>query len=102
LKYLVISVLLGVAFILIYSRLRPYIQMIRKVANMINSPGTTVPPGSSSRRKTAIENKLVRCAGCEIWFPAGRSVGSRAGLSAYCSNECLEKAASGKKHKMAG
>jgi len=101
LKYLVISALVGLGFLLIYSRLRPYIQVIRKILSVVNPAGEAMPRSTTSQAKQ-VQHKLIQCAACHTWVPVDRSIGGRSGLSSYCSTECLEKAANDKKQKLAG
>jgi hypothetical protein len=102
LKYLVIGAVLALLFIFIYSRLEPYIAILRKVFGVLR--GTLDSAGPSSRKAGSIktENKLVRCVVCGTWIPAERAIGSGTKLSAYCSRECMEKSAGGKERKLAG
>ena len=101
-KYLFIVALLVLLLLLVYSRVHPYLKVIKKVLGTVRSvtsaqPGTT---GSSAQRVTA-ESKLVRCVGCGTWVPADRAIGSR-GSATYCSRDCLEKPAEKKESKLAG
>ncbi|MFN2511076.1 MAG: hypothetical protein ABR568_06475 [Pyrinomonadaceae bacterium] len=102
LKYLIIGVLVALLFLLIYSRLRPYIELLRKVSSALkgglDANSSAVPRG----RSTKSENKLVRCVACGTWIPAERAIGAGSNMSEYCSRECLEKAATGEKRKLAG
>lgn len=102
LKYLIIGALVALIVLLIYSRLRPYIELLRKVFSALK--GTLDVNSSSSPRNGSIksQNKLVRCVACGTWIPAERAIGTGSNMSAYCSRECLEKAATGKKRKLAG
>jgi hypothetical protein len=99
LKYLIIASLIALFFLLVYSRLRPYLDFLRKVVSFINSGPAdwNAQSGPSSRN---LENKLVRCVGCGTWVPADRMVGVGA-LRNYCSHDCLEKKAAPRR-KMAG
>ncbi len=101
-KYLIIGALLALVFLLIYSRLRPYIELLRKVSfalrGTLDTNSSATPLGGSIKT----ENKLVRCVACDTWIPAQRAIGAGSKMSEYCSRECLEKAATGKKRKLAG
>lgn len=103
-KYLVIGAVLALIFILIYSRLEPYIAIVRKVLGMIRGPVDASPSSATARRSGSIktENKLVRCVACGTWIPAERAIGPGSKLSEYCSRECLEKSAAAKERKLAG
>lgn len=100
LKVLIIAALFALLLLLLYSRLHPYIQILRKIlgaAKTISaSPNVDTPRGATSGRK------LVRCVGCGTWIPAERAVGNRAGLPVYCSSECIEKKSGENERKMAG
>jgi hypothetical protein len=101
LKYLVILALVVLLFLLVYSRIRPYIQLLKKILGAVQTigsqPGQT---GGGSRAK--MESKLVRCVGCATWVPSDRAIGGGAGTSVYCSRECLQKTPEEKERKMAG
>ena len=102
LKYLIIGALLALLFLFVYSRLRPYLELLRKVSSALK--GTLDANSSPTQRggSTRTENKLVRCVACGTWIPAERAIGAGSNLSEYCSRECLEKAATGKKRKLVG
>ena len=102
LKYLIIVGLLVLVFLLIYSRLRPYIQLLQKVLSALRGTLEKDSSPGSRARSTRIENKLVRCVSCGTWIPAERAIGAGSRMSEYCSRECLEKAATGQKRKLAG
>ncbi|MEP6635261.1 MAG: hypothetical protein ABJB97_00950 [Acidobacteriota bacterium] len=101
-KYLVIAALLAILFLLVYSRVRPYLVLLRKVSSALkdSAPTSSAPASRSGSIKS--ENKLVRCVACETWIPAERAIGGRSLTSIYCSHECLEKTAKGKERKLAG
>ena len=82
-KYLVIGALVGIIFVLVYSRIRPYLKLFQQVANSLN-----VPPGE---KKIPSRNKLVRCDRCGTWIPAERALNLNAGLATFCSPECMAK-----------
>jgi hypothetical protein len=100
LKYLIIGTLLALVFLLVYSRLRPYIEFLRKASSMMKGTLDARPP--SAERHGLSGTKLVRCVACGTWIPAERAIGPGSKLSEYCSLDCLEKGATGKKRKLAG
>ena len=102
-KYLVVGAVLALIFLLIYSRLEPYILTLRKVLSLLRRTGESAS-GAPTRRSGSIktENKLVRCVACGTWIPAERAIGPGSKFSEYCSRECLEKSAGGKERKLAG
>ncbi len=102
LKYLIIGALVAIVFLLIYSRLRPYIELLRKVSSAFKGTFNAHSSAVSSGRSIKSENKLVRCVACGTWIPAERAIGAGSNMSEYCSRECLEKAATAKKRKLAG
>jgi hypothetical protein len=102
LKYLIIGALLAFCFLLIYSRLRPYIELLRKVSSALKGTLDATSSATPPQGSTKTENKLVRCVACGTWIPAQRAIGAGSNMSEYCSRECLENAATGKKRKLAG
>ena len=102
-KYLVIAALVSLAFIFVYSRLRPYLQAIHKVITFLNGAGmTTGDPSPSRKRSQGLDTKLVRCVKCGTWIPADRAITLSAGLATYCSHECLETRADAAEKKRVG
>jgi hypothetical protein len=99
LKYLFIAALLSLLFLLLYSRLRPYLEFFHKMYRTLNADLASGSPGSTTAKT---EKELIRCVACGTWVPADRVIGATSGLSAYCSRDCLEKASTGKKRKLAG
>jgi hypothetical protein len=98
-KYVIIGIIAAAVFVIVYTRVRPYLLLIRKVVNSLNvstSFGTTTPTSQAG----ANENKLVRCAGCGTWVPENRALNLR--RSIYCSPECMEKKSEQKERKLAG
>jgi hypothetical protein len=93
-KYLIIAALVGLVFVLIYARVRPYLKLIREVKSAFEERPQT----------TAISQKkqLVRCEGCNTWIPADRALNLKAGLSTFCSTECMAKTPASKPRKIAG
>ncbi|HEV8371297.1 MAG TPA: hypothetical protein VGQ39_25355 [Pyrinomonadaceae bacterium] len=100
-KYLIIAAIVGLVFVVVYSRLRPYLQLILKVVNSLNV-SASVGSSTVSPQNRAGENKLVRCAACETWVPEERALNLRSGLATYCSPECLEKKSATRERKLAG
>jgi hypothetical protein len=102
LKYLIIAALVSIVFVIVYSRVRPYLKLIRKVVESLNvaTEGTATPAATAQR--TPSKNKLVRCDSCGTWIPAERAVHVGSGLSSYCSSECLTKNSQTKERKLAG
>jgi hypothetical protein len=88
-----------VVFLLIYRKLRPYIEMLRKIVGIASS---IVSGDHEAARSTTIENKLSKCVTCGTWIPADRVVAVRSGSSVYCSTECLEGLPQGRHRKIAG
>ena len=100
-KYLLIATVAALVFVFVYSRLRPYLQLIQKIVSALNvsaSVGTSSPSQTINKN----ENKLVRCDGCGTWIPESRALTLKSGLTTYCSAECLEKNSGGKERKLAG
>ena len=102
-KVLVIAALFSLLLLLLYSRIYPYILILKKIFGVAKTITTSPTAAEASRSPTAkSDGKLVRCVGCGTWIPAGRALGNRAGMSVYCSRECIEKASNGKERKIAG
>ena len=99
-KYLVIAALVSIVFVLVYTRVRPYLKLIQKVVQSLNVV-TDINTSTATRQRVPSRNKLVRCDGCGTWIPAERSVSLNSGLATYCSSECMTKPAS-KERKLAG
>lgn len=98
-KYLIIAAVVSILSILIYARLRPYLQLMRKVVSALN---VSTEVSTAERPRSPSKNKLVRCDSCGTWVPADRVFRLNAGLANYCSRECLAKKADSKEHKLAG
>jgi len=79
-KYVVIAALVSIIFVLVYSRIRPYLKLIQELTNSLNAP---------PEQKTPSRNKLVRCDRCGTWIPADRAMKLGSGLATYCSAECM-------------
>jgi len=101
LKYLVIAALVSIAFVIVYSRVRPYLKLIRKVVESLNvaAEGTVT---TADQPRTPSKNKLVRCDSCGTWIPAERALHLGSGLASFCSTECLSKNSQTKERKLAG
>ena len=98
-KYLIIAALVSIVFVLVYSRIRPYLKLMQKVANSLNI-ATDIRASTASQQGTPSKNKLVRCDSCGTWIPAERAVNLNAGLATFCSPECMAKEP--KERKIAG
>ena len=100
-KYLIIAALVSIAFVLVYSRVRPYLKLIRKVVESLNvaTEGTVT---TATQQRSPSKNKLVRCDSCGTWIPAERALHLGSGLASYCSTECLTKNSETKERKLAG
>ncbi len=100
-KYLVIAALVALLVLLLYSKLYPYINAVKKILGaaktMTNSPPNSGGFGAAAK----VDRKLVRCVACGTWIPADRAVGGRSGGPVYCSRECIEKPAASDKRKAA-
>lgn len=90
-KYLIIGALVSIIFVLVYSRIRPYLKLIQTVADSLNAP---------PQERTPSRNKLVRCDRCGTWVPAERAMKLNSGLATFCSAECMANKT--KERKMAG
>ena len=99
-KYLIIAALVSIVFVLVYTRVRPYLKLIQKVVQSLNVV-TDINTSTATRQKVASRNKLVRCDSCETWIPAERALSLNSGLATFCSTECMSKPAS-KERKLAG
>ena len=99
-KYLIIAALVSIVFVLVYTRVRPYLKLIQKIVQSLNVVAD-VNTSTATPRKIPSRNKLVRCDGCGTWIPAERALSLNSGLSTFCSTECMTKPAS-KERKLAG
>ena len=98
-KYLIIAALVGLVFVLIYSRVRPYLRLIREIKTALNVDVNRPDIGARSTTRT---NQLVRCQGCDTWIPADRALNLKSGLATFCSPECMAKTPASKPRKIAG
>lgn len=96
-KYVVIAGLLGIIFVLVYARIRPYLKLIQKVASSFE-----VTTSVAAEKKTASRNKLVRCDRCGTWVPAERALNLKSGLATFCSPECMTAEPASRERKIAG
>jgi hypothetical protein len=104
-KYLIVLLLLAALLGLVYWRLRPYIQLVRRFLGVVREVNQMRPPAASTdlpRRgagRTPAERtpseQLVPCAVCGTWVAESRAVTLRATKTTYCSHSCLERAADG-------
>ena len=100
-KYLIIAALVSIIFVLVYSRIRPYLKLIQKVVNSLNV-ATEINATTASRQKTPSGSKLVRCGKCGTWIPAERALNLNAGLATFCSPECMSQTPAKNERKIAG
>jgi hypothetical protein len=89
-KYLIIAALVVVVFVLVYTRVRPYLKLIQKVMQSLNVV-TDINTSTATRQKVPSRNKLVRCDSCGTWIPAERALSLNSGLATFCSTECMTK-----------
>jgi hypothetical protein len=101
LKYLIIAALVSIAFVIIYSRVRPYLKLIRKVVESLNV-ATESTVTTAEQHRAPSKNKLVRCDSCGTWVPAERALHLGSGIASFCSAECLTKNSQAKERKLAG
>ena len=102
-KYLIVALILGALFTLIYLRLRPYISFARRVLGVVREArgmgaGRGEMPGggdgaTAAGRRQAGGERLVRCSSCGTWLPASRALTLRATASQFCSHACMERSA---------
>lgn len=96
-KYLFVAVIFGALCTIIYLRLRPYINFVRRMLGVVReargmSAGGQQTP-DAMRRKPTGDERLVRCASCGTWLPASRALTLRATSSTFCSHACMERSA---------
>jgi hypothetical protein len=104
LKFLVIAALFSLLLLLLYSRIYPYLQFLKKILGIAKTvvDAPTSPGGTFRGSAAKTDGKLIRCVACGTWIPAERAIGNKAGSSVYCSRECIEKESSRKERKIAG
>ncbi|HEX6283563.1 MAG TPA: hypothetical protein VFZ71_01760 [Pyrinomonadaceae bacterium] len=100
-KYLILAALVGIVLALIYSRVRPYLKLFRKVVESLNA-ATDNTPATAATQRSPSKNKLIRCDSCGTWIPAERAVHLGSGISSFCSAECLTKNSQAQERKLAG
>ena len=101
-KYLIIVALLSIIFVLVYSRVRPYLKLIQKIASSLNAVvDVTSTAAAPQQPRIPSKNKLVRCDSCGTWIPAERALRVGSGLATFCSMECVDKKPS-QERKIAG
>jgi len=100
-KYLIIAALVSIVFVLVYTRIRPYLKLIQKIVNSLNV-ATDISAYTAPRQKSSSRNKLVRCDRCGTWVPAERALNLNSGLATFCSPECMTKEPVSKNRKIAG
>ena len=100
-KYLIIAGLLCIIFVLVYSRVRPYLKLIQKIASSFKVV-TDINASSASREKVPSRNQLIRCDRCGTWIPAERALNLSSGLAKFCSPECMANERASKERKIAG
>jgi hypothetical protein len=98
LKYLVVAIIIGAFCTVVYLRLRPYIDIARRVLGVVRearavNAGGQLPDASVRQKKTTADERLVRCASCGTWLPASRALTLRATSSTFCSHACMERSA---------
>jgi len=98
-KYLIIAAVVSFVLAFIYLRVRPYLRMIRKVAQSFNAV-TDATGSAAPAQRAPSSNKLVRCERCGTWVPADRALNLKSGLATFCSPECMTNVS--KERKMAG
>jgi hypothetical protein len=99
-KYLIIGALLSIIFVLVYSRVRPYLKLIEQVIKSFQV--VTDVSATTATPKTPSKNKLVRCESCGTWIPAERALNLSSGLATFCSPECMTKKTASPERKIAG
>ena len=97
-KYLFVALIFGAFCTIVYLRLRPYINIARRVLGVVREArgvgaGGQSPDAGMRQQKTATDERLARCASCGTWIPASRALTLRATSSTFCSHACLERSA---------
>ena len=98
-KYVIIAALVSIIFVLVYTRVRPYLKLIQKVMQSLNVVTDINTSTATTRQKVSSRNKLVRCDSCGTWIPSERALSLNSGLATFCSAECMKPA---KERKLAG
>jgi hypothetical protein len=98
-KYFLVLAVLALVALLIYRRLRPYIHVARRALGFVRDVrrlSRQDAPGTTTRRAAAAPGeRLVRCSSCGTWLPASRALAARSSTEAYCSVDCVGRAAGG-------
>ena len=100
-KYVIIAALVSIIFVLVYTRVRPYLKLIQKVVQSLNVVTDINTSTATTRQKVSSRNKLVRCDSCGTWIPADRALSLNSGLATFCSTECMARKPA-KERKLAG
>lgn len=101
-KILVIVALFSLLLLLLYSRIYPYILILKKIFGVAKTMTDSANPGATATGATAkSDGKLVRCVCCGTWIPTERAIGAGGGRPIYCSRECIEKSAASEQKKAA-
>ena len=102
-KFLVIAALFALLLLLLYSRLYPYIEFLKKILGIAKKMADSPPNRNEVFGKSTgkADGKLVRCVGCGTWIPAERALGMGTGPAVYCSRECIEKPTASDERKAA-
>ena len=100
-KYLIIAALVGFVLGVIYLRARPYLKLVRKVAESLNAVTDSTSKTAPAQR-TSSSNQLVRCERCGTWVPADRALRLKSGLATFCSADCMANESASKGRKIAG
>jgi len=99
LKLFILLIIAAFVCAFLFLRLRPYFLLARRILNLARDGGRdqhniNAATQSSPRARSAVAGKLSRCSTCGLWIPASRALALRSSTAVYCSNECLERAAS--------
>ena len=95
-KYLIILGVIAIIFyLLLYWRLRHYFPVVRRIFGLTRDLYRMTKPEEGAepvrRTRSAGGEKLVRCASCGTWVPAGRAISLKSSSATYCSTDCLEQ-----------
>ena len=90
-KYLIIAAIVSIVFVLVYTRVRPYLKLIQKIVQSLNVVTDINTSTATPRQKIPSRNKLVRCDSCGTWIPAERALSLNSGLATFCSPECSRR-----------
>ena len=98
-KYLLLGTIICLIAAFVFVRLRPYLQLIRKVVQALN---VSAEVSTDTRGRSPAKSKLVRCDSCGTWVPADRVFSLNSGLVNYCSRECLANKSEPQERKLVG